>query len=248
MAAAEQLLDRGGRAALPMARTVAPSLPTRMPCWLVASTISVAVTRPACLPRGGLISSTITAIACGTSSRVRASACSRTSSAMRRSSGWSESTPGSKYAGPSGNSAASSASSAGHAVAGARAHGMQGHVVVDQPGHRGDRLEDRPAGLRRSTLLSAITTGAPAGRELLGDEAVAAARALAGVEHEQHGVDVAQAVVDRALHAARERVERPLESRAGRRARSGSRRRARRRARAGASSAACRRRSRRARP
>ncbi len=85
-----------GRAAVPIARTVAPSLPTRMPCWLVSSTISVAVTRPLCLPRGALTSSTITAIACGTSSRVRASACSRTSSPMRRSSGWSESTPSSK--------------------------------------------------------------------------------------------------------------------------------------------------------
>ena len=89
---------------------------------------------------------------------------------------------------------------------------MQGDVVAHEAGHRRDRLEDR-GGLEAVDLVERDHDGRARGRELLGDEAVASARGLAGVEHEQDGIDVAQAVVDRALHAPRERVERPLESR-----------------------------------
>ncbi len=53
-----------------------------------------------------------------------------------------------------------------------------------------------------------------AGRsDRLGDVAVAAARRLGGVQHEQRGVDLGQGGVDRGLHAARERVEGPLKAR-----------------------------------
>ena len=46
-----------------------------------------------------------------------------------------------------------------------------------------------------------------------GDEAVAGADALARREHEQHGVDILERRVDRALHALGQCVERPLETR-----------------------------------
>ena len=93
-----------------------------------------------------------------------------------------------------------------------RAHRMQGHVLVEQAGHRGDRLEDGGR-LEPVDLVERDHDRCAGCGELPGDEAVAGARALGGVEHEQHGVDVAQAVVDRALHATRERIERALESR-----------------------------------
>ena len=98
-------------------------------------------------------------------------------------------------------------------------------------------------GLRRSTLFSAITTGHAEAEHALGDVAVAGPDPLARREHEQHGVDVLERLVDRALHPLGQRVARPLEARqvgehelvVVARSRSPSR--------AGASSAACRRRS-----
>ena len=52
-----------------------------------------------------------------------------------------------------------------------------------------------------STLLSTQTKADPEASGRLGDEAVAAAEVLGGVEHHQGGVDLGQRRVDRRLHA-----------------------------------------------
>jgi hypothetical protein len=77
----------------------------------------------------------------------------------------------------------------------------------------GDGILEHLRGLEAVDLVERDHDGSARGRELLGDEAVATARGLARVEHQEHGIDIAEAVVDRALHATRERVEGPLESR-----------------------------------
>ena len=73
------------RAALPIALTMRPPAPITIPFWDSVSTHSSALTRirsPRCS-----ISSTWTSTLCGTSWRVRASTCSRTSSARSTDSG-----------------------------------------------------------------------------------------------------------------------------------------------------------------
>ena len=88
---------------------------------------------------------------------------------------------------------------------------MQRHVVLEQAGHGRDRFEDCRR-LEAVDLVERDHDRRPGGCELLGDEAVAAARDLARVEHENDRVDVLETRVDGALHAPRERVERLLES------------------------------------
>ena len=67
--------------------------PMTMPFWLSRSTYRVAWTSSRSLPSRGIISSTTTAMECGSSSRTPASAASRTSSATMTCSGSSVSSP-----------------------------------------------------------------------------------------------------------------------------------------------------------
>ena len=61
-------------------------------------------------------------------------------------------------------------------------------------------------------MLTATTTGTPAPRERVGDEAVARADALLAVEHDQRGVGVGELALDAALHALGQRVARALDA------------------------------------
>ena len=84
------------RAALPMLLITDPPLPIRMAfCDSVSTTIAASISTSGRSERSSRKCSS-TAIACGTSSCVRRSACSRTSSAISSSSGWSLTVPSGK--------------------------------------------------------------------------------------------------------------------------------------------------------
>ena len=154
-------------------------------------------------------SSTSTEIACGSSSRVSASAFSRISSATSSSGERSLRCSGGKYAGPSGSSSTSSSRSASIP---SPVFALTGWSAWKSPSF--DAVSICVAmcpPFSRSTLFSAITTGTPSEKTRCGDEAVAGADPVARGEDEEDGVDVLERAVDGALHALRHRVERPLE-------------------------------------
>ncbi len=132
-----------------------------------------------------------------------------------------------------------------HPVARDRADRVQ-RVEVAEPGHLRDALGD-PGRRHPVDLVERDHGRPPAVSTRAAMKRSPGPGSLARVEHEQHRVDVGEALVDGALHLLGERVTRSLEARAGRPARAARPGRARRRARAGASSAACPRRSRRGR-
>ena len=150
------------------------------------------------------------AIACGTSSRVRRSACSRTSSATSSSSGWSLCWPSGKYTGPGGMAAASRAEHLAEAVA----------------AQRRDAAARPPAVRPRASSRRAPSCGAVQQVGLVQREhrrhvgARRPRRRCSGrrrrttrrVEQHQGGVHLAERVVDRRLHLARQRVERLLKA------------------------------------
>src|SRR5215217_4783440 len=91
------------RAAVPTARTIRPPAPTRMPfCDSVSAHTRARTTRRPSARSS--ISPISTSTACGSSSRVRSSTCSRISSASWSSSDWSECSSGGYMNGPSGTS------------------------------------------------------------------------------------------------------------------------------------------------
>ena len=151
-------------------------------------------------------------MACGTSSRVRRRACSRTSSATSSSSGWSLCCPSGKYTGPGGHGRGQPRQHLAEAVAAQR---RDGEDLAARRQRRAPRRGARQAAgrRRRSILLSASTRRQVGAGDRLGDVAVAGPERLGRVEQHERGVDLAERVVDRRLHRARERVERLLETR-----------------------------------
>ena len=137
---------------MPISRTIVPPLPTRICFCDSVSTKTVA--RTTFSPS----SSTSTVSACGTSSRVRCSAFSRTSSGHLLLDARSVRWPTGKYVGPRAGADELVAQLA-DAVAGLCRDGME-RMEVAELRRRLHLLRDVP-GLSRSTLFSAITTGTP---------------------------------------------------------------------------------------
>ena len=132
---------------------------------------------------------------------------------MRRSSGWSESTPGSKYGRPLGQQ---------RGELGLELRARRRRCARSRDAARRSR-STRPetaaiasriaAGLRRSTLLSAITTGAPVAASCSAMKRSPPPETSLASSTSSTASTSRRLVVDRALHAARERVERLLEPR-----------------------------------
>ena len=231
------------RDAVPIALIIVPRRPMRMPFWDSVSTHRSACTVDEPSSRS-MISSTWTSTACGTSWRVRCSTCSRTSSASRTCSGWSEISSSGNRNGPSGASETRCSSSGPMPLP--RAGGDREDLGVEA--EVGGRLQrrDRAGAVEPVDLVDGDHRRDAGAAQRLGDEAVAgAADALLAVEQEQHGVGLGELVLDAPLHALGQRVARALDARQVGRARAASRRAGwRRRGSRGAWSAACRRRSR----
>ena len=183
-----------------------------MPFWDSVSTHSSArtVTRPS--SSRSTISSTCTSTACGTSWRVRCRTCSRTSSASRTCSGWSETSSSGNRNGPSGANETRCSSS--------------GPTPLPVRAEIGNTSASRPrseAACSAATVRDAVEpvdlVDGDDGRDAraaqrLDDEAVARpADALLAVEQEQHGVGLGELVLDALLHALGERVARALDAR-----------------------------------
>ena len=107
------------------------------------------------------------------------------------------------------------------AVAGLRAHRMQRVEVAERRGRSSSASAMWP-GFSRSTLFSAITTGTPSAKTRWRRSGRRRRSARGRRGRSSDGVDVLERRVDRALHPLGQRVERPLEARAGRRGRAGS--------------------------
>ena len=169
------------------------------------------------------ISTTSAVTACGTSSFVSRSACSRTSSAIRASSGMSVTSPVRVVERPLGEQRDEVVAELVDPVAGLRAHRVERVEVAERRG--GLHLRRDVRGFSRSTLLSDDHDRHAELEDAPRDEPVAGADPLARVDDEQHDVEVvAHRLVDASPASARSAGRSAAASRAGRRARAARRR------------------------
>ena len=211
---------RAGRPC-PIALIIRPPAPIRMPFWESVSTHDVRAHVVRSSRRS--TSSTTTSTACGTSWNVRAQhlladelgeqdLARLVGAVLRR-----------EQHGPSGTRPARCSTSAATPVA--RPRGDREELVGDvELGGRRAAPRAVRARSRRSTLLTASTTGDAGAAQRAGDEAVARADALLAVDHEQRGVGLCRARARRAAACARSARRAGAARRAGRRARSAHRR------------------------
>ena len=130
---------------------------------------------------------------------------------MRKLTGWSVRASSGKYAGPSGSSATSSSRSASTP---SPVIALTGCSAWKSPSFATCEMRSAiVAGREPVDLVERDHRGPPAAEHARRDEAVARPRLAARVEHEQHRVDVGEALVDGALHLLGQGVARPLEAR-----------------------------------